>query len=206
MLCSSRAAGNPPGRSRGYAGGMPLFTLGHGLANAGWLAELLRAAGVTRLVDVRAAPGSRRNPDAVRDVMARWLPDQGVAYRWDARLGGRRPVVVGSPDIAPPGRFLAGYAAHMRTPAFLAAVDELLASPAATTVMCSEADWRHCHRRMIADFVLLARGLPVRHLLPDGGSTPHVPTATARLRADGLLVYDGGQATLPGLGAAGPDA
>jgi uncharacterized protein (DUF488 family) len=177
----------------------PLFTLGHGMANAGRLAELLWAAGVTRLVDVRSVPGSRRNPDAVREAMARWLPEQGVTYRWDARFGGRRPDVAGSPDTAPPGRFLAGYAAHMRTAQFAAAVDELLAAPSVTTVMCSEADWRHCHRRMIADFLVLARGVPVRHLLPGGRTEPHVPTGTARLRDDGLLVYDGGQVVLPGL-------
>ncbi|OLT21133.1 DNA repair protein [Pseudonocardia sp. CNS-139] len=175
---------------------MPLFTLGHGTANAGRLAELLSRAGVVLVVDVRREPGSRRNPDAARDALARWLPEQGVAYRWDVRLGGRRPDVPGSPDTAPPHRALAGYAAHMRTPEFAAAVDDLLGGPAPAAVLCSEGDWRRCHRRMIADHVVLVRGVPVRHLLPDGHVADHVVTATARLREDGRLVYDGGQATL----------
>ena len=179
---------------------MALFTLGHGTANAGRLTELLRRAGVARLVDVRREPGSRRNPDVAKDAMARWLPEQGVGYRWDVRLGGRRPEPERSPDTAPPHRALAGYAAHMRTPEFLAAISELLdtavSTPGSTAVLCSEADWRHCHRRMIADFAELARGVPVRHLLHDGRIADHVPTATARLRKDGLLVYDGGQEAL----------
>jgi uncharacterized protein (DUF488 family) len=175
---------------------MVLYTLGHGTVNAGRLAELLCRAGVAQLVDVRREPGSRRNPDVARDAMARWLPDQGVGYRWDVRLGGRRPEPPCSPDIAPPQRSLAGYAAHMRSAEFLAAMAELLDARESTAVMCSEGDWWHCHRRMIADFALLSRGVRVRHLLHDGGVADHVPTPTARLRPDGLLVYDGGQTTL----------
>jgi uncharacterized protein (DUF488 family) len=182
-----------------------LSTIGHGLLSAGRLAELLRAAGVVELVDVRTAPRSSRNRDVQREAMARWLPDQGVGYRWERRLGGWRPDVPGAPDTAVPHRALVGYAVHMRSPAFRAAVDELLAASAPTAVLCSEADWRHCHRRMLADFVVLARGVPVVHLLPDGGTEAHVPSPGARLRDDGLLVYDGGQPSLPGLeGTSGP--
>jgi uncharacterized protein (DUF488 family) len=173
-----------------------LSTIGHGLLNAGRLTELLRAAGVVELVDVRIAPGSSRNPDVQRAAMARWLPEQGVGYRWECRLGGRRPDVPGAPDTAIPHRSLAGYAVHMRSPAFRAAVDELLAAPVPTAVLCSESDWRHCHRRMLADFVVLVRGVPVVHLSADGRTEAHVPSAGARLRDDGLLVYDGGQSGL----------
>ncbi|HYH31501.1 MAG TPA: DUF488 domain-containing protein [Pseudonocardia sp.] len=179
---------------------MPLFTIGHGLLNAGRLTELLRAAGVAALVDVRTSPHSSRNRDVHREAMARWLPDQGVGYRWEPRLGGRRPSGAASPDAQVPHRSLAGYAAHMRSPAFAAAVAELLEAAGPTAVMCSESDWRHCHRRVLADFVVLARRVPVRHLLPDGRAVAHEPSPGARLREDGLLVYDGGQSSLPGLG------
>ena len=94
----------------------------------------------------------------------------------------------------------------MRSPAFRAAVEELLAASVPTAVLCSEADWRHCHRRMLADFVVLARGVAVVHLLSDGRIEEHVPSAGARLRDDGLLVYDGGQSSLPGLGWGTPEA
>jgi uncharacterized protein (DUF488 family) len=59
-----------------------------------------------------------------------------------------------------------------------------------TAVMCSEAVWWRCHRRIIADFAVLARGVPVRHLMPDGRLAEHRPTPGVRLRDDGLLVYD----------------
>ena len=71
-------------------------------------------------------------------------------------------------------------------------MDELLAESAAepTTVLCSESLWWRCHRRLIADFAVLARDRPVRHLAHDGRLTGHEPTPGARLRPDGLLVYD----------------
>ncbi|WP_232292013.1 DUF488 family protein [Frankia sp. QA3] len=76
----------------------------------------------------------------------------------------------------------------------VAAVDELLAEAATirTAVRCAETLWWRCHRRMIADFVTLARGGRVSHLHHDGRLDPHRPTAGVRRRDDGLLVYDAG--------------
>jgi uncharacterized protein (DUF488 family) len=173
---------------------MGLFSIGHGTADAGRLVALLRGAGVRQLVDVRTAPGSRRNPDMKRDEMACWLPEQGVGYRWERRLGGWRRDPPDSPDTALRNRSFAGYAAHMRTPEFRTALDELLATAreAHTAVLCSESLWWRCHRRMIADFALLARGVTAHHLMHDGRSPEHRPTDGVRLRDDGLLVYDAG--------------
>jgi uncharacterized protein (DUF488 family) len=173
---------------------MTLRTVGHGTASAQRLTELLHDAGVQQLVDVRTAPGSRRNPEMVREEMARWLPEQGVGYRWEARLGGWRRDPPDSPDTALRNRSFGGYAAHMRTEDFRAAVEELLrgAGSACTTVLCSEAVWWRCHRRMIADFAVLVCGVAVEHLMHDGRRTRHRPTEGVRVREDGLLVYDGG--------------
>jgi len=91
-----------------------------------------------------------------------------------------------------------GYAGHMRTAGFLAAVDQVLAQAGAqaTAVMCAESLWWRCHRRMLADFVSAARGVPVRHLMHDGRQEEHRLSPGLRLRDDGLLVYDTGQAPL----------
>jgi uncharacterized protein (DUF488 family) len=91
-----------------------------------------------------------------------------------------------------------GYAAHMRTTGFGAAVDEVLAQAQAdsTAVMCAESLWWRCHRRLLADFVVAARGVPVRHVLHDGRTEEHRLSPGLRRRDDGLLVYDAGQATL----------
>jgi uncharacterized protein (DUF488 family) len=87
----------------------------------------------------------------------------------------------------------------MGTTDFAAALDEVLASAAErrTAVMCAESLWWRCHRRLLADAVVLTRGAGVRHLLHDGGSTPHLITDGARV-ADDAVVYDlGGDPRLP---------
>jgi uncharacterized protein (DUF488 family) len=176
----------------------PLLTFGHGTASAERMVTLLRGAGVQALVDVRTAPGSRRNPQVARAEIAQWLPENGIAYRWERRLGGWRSARPDSPDTALRNRSFSGYAAHMRSPEFVAAVDELLAGASAErhVIMCAEALWWRCHRRMIADFLVLAREVPVLHLHHDGRLQRHQPSDLARPRADGLLVYDVGQQPL----------
>ena len=175
------------------------MTFGHGTAAIEEIISLLRGAGVVSLVDVRPAPGSRRNPAVARTELERSLPESGIGYRWEKRLGGFRKVPAGSPDVVWRNDAFRGYAAHMRTDPFLVAVDEVLVEAAErpTAVMCSESVWWRCHRRMIADFALFARGVPVSHLMHDGRLEKHRVSEGARLRDDGLLVYDGGQERLP---------
>ncbi|MDK1344402.1 DUF488 domain-containing protein [Streptomyces sp. 378] len=170
----------------------PLLTFGHSTAGRDRIAELLRDAGVAAVVDVRTAPGSRRDPDLLRERLAEWLPGAGIAYRWEPGLGGFRPLPEDSPDVVWRNASFRGYAAHTRSPEFLAAVERVLreAGHARTAVMCSEAVWWRCHRRLIADFAVLAGGVPALHLMHDGRLSAHRPTPGARLRDDGLLVYD----------------
>lgn len=182
------------GWSCGHPGDLAraLFTIGHGTASQEHLLELLGRAGVEQLVDVRTAPGSRRNPHVARGELARWLPEHGVGYRRERRLGGWRRAPAASPDTGLRNRSFAGYAAHTRTSEFRTAIDEVPAADGPTAVLCSEAVWWRCHRRMIADFVVLARGVPVRRLMHDGRDQDHRPTDVARVTNDGLLFYDGG--------------
>ncbi|MCC9311486.1 DUF488 domain-containing protein [Kitasatospora sp. RB6PN24] len=174
-------------------GGPELLTLGHGLAERAELTALLHEAGVRAVVDVRTAPGSRRNPDVSRRALCAWLPDQGIGYRWEPRLGGFRRTAPDSPDTFWENDSFRGYAGHTRRPEFLEAMDDLLRQAAAvpTAVMCAETLWWRCHRRIIADFAVLVRHARVRHLGHDGRLTDHRPTPGARVRDDGLLVYDG---------------
>jgi uncharacterized protein (DUF488 family) len=177
-----------------------LFTFGHGTATDEKIAALLRGAGVRSLVDIRTAPGSRRSPHVARAELQRWLPRHGIQYRWEKRLGGWRKACPDSPDTALRARPFAGYAAHMRSAEFRRAIDELLdqATAARTAIMCAESVWWRCHRRMVADFVVLARGVSVLHLLPDGRLQEHIPSDLVRVREDGLLVYDAGQPPVGG--------
>ena len=175
-----------------------LLTFGHGTATAGQMTELLRAADVAVLVDIRTAPGSRRHPHVGRAELERWLPAAGISYHWEKRLGGFRKSGPDSPDTAWREDMFRGYAAHMRTAAFLAGVDGVLTQASAdpTAVMCSESLWWRCHRRLLADFVSVVRDTPVRHLLHDGRLEEHRVSPGLRRREDGLLVYDAGQRTM----------
>ena len=177
----------------------PLLTVGHGTLTTEALTELLVVADVSLVIDVRRFPGSRRSPHLAREQLAVSLPTAGLGYRWEERLGGRRVVAPDSPDMALRNVAFRGYAAHMRTDDFRAAVDDLLAAAAETrvAVMCSETVWWRCHRRLVADFVQLVHGKPVEHLMPGGRRTPHPPTDGLRTRPDGLLVYDAGADSLP---------
>ncbi|WP_225753606.1 DUF488 family protein [Actinotalea sp. Marseille-Q4924] len=176
-----------------------LLTFGHGTADEGLISRVLTDAGVQTLVDVRRFPGSRRHPHVARDELARWLPEAGVAYRWEPRLGGRRRVPAGDDDAADgtaPDPWwqveaFRAYAAHTRTAEFRAALGDLLEQAARerTVVMCSETVWWRCHRRLVADVATLLHGVDVQHLGHDGRLSAHPPAAGARVTADGL-VYD----------------
>jgi uncharacterized protein (DUF488 family) len=172
-----------------------LLTFGHGTDSAQRCAALLTGAGVGSVVDIRIAPGSRRNPQFARAELERWLPEAGIGYRWEKRLGGFRQPSAGGPDVAWREDMFRGYAEYMRTEQFRAAIDPVLGEER-VAVMCSESLWWRCHRRLVADFVSVARGVAVGHLMHDGQIQEHSPSPGLRQREDGLLVYDGGQATL----------
>jgi uncharacterized protein (DUF488 family) len=171
-----------------------LLTVGHGTADRAELLARLAAGGVEAVVDVRRFPGSRLHPDVRREALEQWLPAAGVGYRWEPRLGGRRTLRRGEPVEDPWWTVEAfrAYAAHTRSEEFADGWAELRAQ--ATTsqvaVLCSEAVWWRCHRRLVADVGVLAGGLPVTHLLPGGRRAAHVPSAGARLREDGQVVWD----------------
>ena len=171
-----------------------LISVGHGRLERDAFADLLLAAGVESLVDIRRYPGSRRNPDVSSEAMADWLPASGIAYRSEPRLGGRRRLPPDAPRDDPWWQVeqFAAYAAHTRTPEFQAALAELLAesADARTAMMCSESVWWRCHRRLVADVVVLQLGEPVEHLMHDGRLRPHEAAAGARRRDDGSVVWD----------------
>jgi uncharacterized protein (DUF488 family) len=154
---------------------------------------------VVSLVDVRTGPGSRRNPHLNRAELERWLPEAGVGYRWEKRLGGFRKLPADSADPvhqvdrALRNKSFRAYAGHMRTPEFVLALAGVLGEAARhrTAVMCSETVWWRCHRRLVADAAQLLHGADVRHLMP-GGPAVHRPTEGVRVAGD-VLVYDAGE-------------
>ena len=149
------------------------------------------------LVDVRAYPGSRRHPQWGRASLQHWLPAAGIEYVHVRELGGRRQARPDSPNGGWRELALRGYADHMASPEFADGLGRLeaLAHERATVVMCSEAVWWRCHRRLLAD-VLTARGWRVEHLGVGERRAVHELTEFALVDELGVLTYPPMQSSL----------
>ena len=167
-----------------------LLTVGHGTATQAEFQELLERAGVQALVDIRSVPGSRHNPQFARQALEEWLPRAGVTYRWETGLGGFRRGKSNSAHLALRHPAFRSYADYMETPAFVASLDQLLqgAGRQVTAVMCAETLWWRCHRRLLADYLVLVGKVPVLHLDHRGHLSPHLPTASVVVVGE-TLVY-----------------
>ena len=175
-----------------------VYTVGHSTRSSEELLALLRDAGVELLADVRAFPSSRRHPQFNRDALAAWLGAAGIAYRHMPSLGGRRSPVPGSENGGWREAAFQGYADHMRSPEFRNALAglEATARETPTAIMCAEAVWWRCHRRLIAD-ALVARGWRVEHLGIGEGRAVHELTEFAVAGPEGALTYPPAQGALP---------
>lgn len=178
-----------------------VHTIGHGARELAALIAVLSEASVTVLVDVRRFPGSRHHPQFGRRSLQRALDAAGMGYEWQGEaLGGRRSRAEPTrhPALLEPA--LAGYADHMDTAEFRAAVEELVTRAKAErpVIMCAETSWWQCHRMLVAD-ALAMRGATVVHLMEVGRREGYRPHATVRRGGDGWPVYDVPD-TLPELG------
>ena len=166
---------------------MTIYTIGHSTRPAAEFVALLVAHGVRKLADVRTIPRSRHNPQFNSDALAATLAAADIGYVHMPSLGGlRRP----KPDSINAGWrnvSFRGYADYMQTPAFAAAIDELIAVARLqpTAIMCAEAvPWR-CHRSLIAD-ALLVHGVPAAEIVSATRATPHSLTPFARVAGSAI--------------------
>jgi uncharacterized protein (DUF488 family) len=169
-----------------------IYSVGHGTRPIEEFVDILRAAGVKALTDIRSAPGSRRHPQFGQAALAASLEDAGIDYVHLRGLGGRRDAVPDSPHVALRVDAFRGYADHMSSAEFAADYGRLgaIAREKATAFMCAETLWWRCHRRLLSD-QLAIDGWDVVHLLARGKSEPHRLWDVARV-IDGRLIYDGG--------------
>ena len=176
------------------------FTIGHSTHSLDEFVELLHLHGVERVADVRVAPYSRRHPQFNRESLANQLRERGIDYRHLPALGGRRRPRQDSLNAGWQEKGFRGYADYALTSEFAEGFDELcaLAVERPAAVMCAEALWWRCHRRLIADR-LTALGWSVCHIAPDGRLAEHELPSFAVVEADGTLRYPPQQGELPGL-------
>lgn len=182
------------------SGETAIYTVGHSTRSLEELIGLLREADVAILADIRSYPGSRRYPHFNREPLGAAIEQSGRRYVWLKALGGRRrsPADAESPNGAWRHPAFRAYADYMMTPAFRQGIAALgqLAQEGRTAIMCSEAVYWRCHRRLVSDW-LVAHGTPVLHIMGPGALRPHEVTPEAVVRPDGLLVY-------PAQGSSGP--
>jgi uncharacterized protein (DUF488 family) len=179
---------------------MLAFTVGHSTHSLDGLVALLARHGVRRVVDVRRTPRSSRHPHFNLDRLAPGLQERGVDYRHLPALGGRRRPRPDSPNGGWEQEAFRGYADYALTGEFAGGLAELcaLARERPTAVMCAEALWWRCHRRLIADR-LTALGWCVCHIAADGGLAEHELPAFAVVEADRTVRYPPAEGALPGL-------
>jgi uncharacterized protein (DUF488 family) len=176
---------------------MTVYTIGHSTRSEDELLVLLGGARVKLVVDVRAFPSSRRYPQFNRAALAAWLLRAGIDYVHMPGLGGRRAPAVDSRNGGWRESAFRGYADYMGSAEFRCALADLEVkareSPAA--IMCAEAVWWRCHRRLIAD-ALVARGWRVEHLGIGETHAVHELPAFAVAGPGGEVTYPPPQATL----------
>lgn len=171
---------------------LPVFTIGHSTRSIPEFIDLLRVGEVRFVVDVRTIPRSRTNPQYNLDRLPEELAPFQVGHRYIAGLGGLRKKV---PEVEPEtngvwrNKSFHNYADYALTAPFEKALGELieLADAERCAIMCSEAVWWRCHRRIIADY-LLARGREVFHLMAPQRADPARLTPGA-LPAGGRVTY-----------------
>jgi uncharacterized protein (DUF488 family) len=171
----------------------PFFTIGHSTRSLEEFVAPLKQAGIDLVADIRTVPRSRTNPQFNKDALPEALTPFGIAYEHMADLGGLRGKARGVPaavngfwtndsfhnyaDYALSAQFHAGLA-HLRDKGHRQRC----------VMMCSEAVWWRCHRRIVADH-LIACGETVFHIMGQGRLEPARLTQGAVVQADGTVVY-----------------
>lgn len=169
---------------------MQAFTLGHSTRSADEFVDLLKAYGIKELVDIRRFPGSRRFPHFHKDALAERLSSEGILYRHEPRLGGRRKPGEHSPNDYWQNASFRAFADYMRTDECQAAISDLVKDIAdhRLAIMCSEAVHWRCHRQLVADS-LVARGVEVIHIQTPSRADVHVLNSHAEVEPDGRIIY-----------------
>src|SRR2546426_3720348 len=170
----------------------PFFTIGHSTRPVTEFIDLLKGAQITLLIDVRSVPRSRTNPQYNRDILPETLTRSAIGYEDMAALGGLRARQDVPPDVNAfwQNQSFHNFADYAMTPAFRSGLARLraLGHEGRCAIMCAEAVWWRCHRRIIADY-LIAAGETVFHLVGKDRIEPARMTDAATPGPDGSLTY-----------------
>jgi uncharacterized protein (DUF488 family) len=179
---------------------MLAYTIGHSTRSLADFIAALESVPIAAVADIRRFPRSRRHPHFNAENLAPALEARGISYRHFPALGGRRPARQdGKPS---PNAFwreaaFRNFADYAATAEFHAAFDDLkaLAASRATAILCAEAVWWRCHRRIVADY-LIAAGFSVEHIFDRDKREPALLTPGAQPGAAGTILYPGAEPLL----------
>ena len=182
----------------------PFFTIGHSTRSIPEFVALLHASHVQVVVDVRTVPRSRMNPQYNQDTLPHTLQGHQLAYEHMAALGGLRGKqrrAETSPNTFWTNESFRNYADYALGLEFRSGLAHLreLGHERRCAIMCAEAVWWRCHRRIIADY-LIAAGESVFHILGPDKVEPAEMSPVAQRQGDGSLIYPappGDQYALP---------
>ncbi|AFQ49926.1 DUF488 family protein [Burkholderia cepacia] len=172
---------------------LPFYTIGHSNRTLDEFVEMLDAVDIALLADIRKMTRSRTNPQFNEATLPAALAAVDITYEHIAELGGLRGKSRGVPDEVNDfwtNRSFHRYADYALSPEFRAGLDQLIVQGhrQRCAIMCSEAVWWRCHRRIVSDY-LIARGETVLHIMGKNRVEPARLTAGAVIRADGTIVY-----------------
>jgi uncharacterized protein (DUF488 family) len=201
MIAPSSERPNAYGTVRSDALSMSyrFFTIGHSTRPIGEFVDLLANAEVALLADVRTVPRSRTNPQYNSEILAMTLPECQIEYHHIAALGGlrgRQRDVPADVNAYWQNQSFHNYADYAMSGDFHSGLTRLreLGQVAPCAIMCAEAVWWRCHRRIIADY-LIAAGETVFHILGRNHIEQAQMTDAGKLEADGTLTYPVGKLT-----------
>ncbi|MDZ5710746.1 DUF488 domain-containing protein [Jeotgalibacillus haloalkalitolerans] len=180
---------------------MNIYTIGHYNHAEEEFLNLLKAADITFIADVRAFPGSRRSPQFKKENLQDWLKKSGIGYQHFPELGGRRRIsgVVGEDlNAGWENRSFHNYADYTLTDEFKLGVGELmkLAEDGNVAYMCSEHHPARCHRLIISNW-LQANGWNVHHIIPGSKSEPKLVRHELGKWGAVPVIEEGGEVVYP---------
>lgn len=172
---------------------LPFFTIGHSTRTLEEFTDLLETHDIRLVVDVRKLAGSARFPQFDADTLGAHLATRGIELRRIEALTGRRGVSHTVPFEVNSwwhNRSFHNYADHALSAEFRDGLAQLRewghATPSA--LMCAEAVWWRCHRRIISDH-LIAHEETVLHIMGPGDAKPAELSAGAQIDAAHRVTY-----------------
>jgi len=153
---------------------LSIYTIGHSTRSIDEFIEILKNYNITLLIDIRAMPRSRHNPQFNKETLSNTLKLCGIKYLALPSIGGLHHPKKDSVNLALETNSFRGYADFMQTKEFTENLLKLiiLAKENCLAIMCAEALPGRCHRNLISD-ALIVRHVKVLHIISKDSVLTH---------------------------------